>query len=58
MYIYVNQQNLADKIEPQSVIIASEKLNKMRKDWKLIPSNSCVTVEPNLAISIRPLLIN
>ena len=58
MYLRVYQQNLEDKTEPQSVIIASEKLNKIRKDWKLIPSNSCVTVEPNLTISIQPLSIN
>jgi len=55
MYFCLNQQLIEEKQESQSIIIASEKLSKIKKDWKLIPSNHCVTVEPNLAISIHPL---
>lgn len=55
MYVHINKQ---DKTEVQSVIVASEKLTKSRKDWKLIPSNNCVSIGPDLDPSIHPLSIN
>ncbi|RUR11302.1 class II glutamine amidotransferase [Legionella sp. km772] len=58
MYVHLGQQSLEGKTEAQSVIVASEKLSKSRKDWKLIPSNNCIVIEPNLAIAIQPLNIN
>lgn len=55
MYLSTTRKGEELNEHPQSIIIASEKLTKTDREWKLIPANSCLTIESNLAFSIQTL---
>lgn len=57
---YVCEDGVCKMLDPeeqdQAVLIVSEKLTDVQKDWKEVPRNHFVIVEPNLKTKIKPIL--